>query len=247
MKRVIVTGPVESASEYAAAARAAGWSAIEYPLVRVVAHRHDVSDIVKREFQWICITSSNALAYLADLQRCSPPLRNVPCAVVGERSAERTRALGLRTVLVASSSEDLAIEIAALTPAGALALWPRGHLSDELAERLRAGGIDVVDPVVYATLPLELDAEAPEASAVFFASPSAVRIWHEHERAPASRGERHAERRRIAIAIGRTTLDALMSEAEMSFSDAVALPEPTPAAFEIVLQHLDERDDESRG
>jgi uroporphyrinogen-III synthase len=127
MKRVIVTGPVESASEYADAARAAGWSAIEYPLVRVVPHRHDVSDIVKREFQWICITSSHALAYLADLQRCSPPLCDVPCAVVGERSAERTRALGLRTVLVASSSEDLAIEIAALTPAGALALctlWP---------------------------------------------------------------------------------------------------------------------------
>ena len=239
MKRVVVTGPIESAAEYADAARAVGWEAVEYPLARIVPHRHDVSDVLKSKFQWLCVTSSNALAFVDDLRRAWPPLSDVPCAVVGERSAERTRALGLRTVLVASGSEELATEIAALTPPGALALWPRGNLSDELAERLRSSGIVVVDPVVYATEPLESVDKAPPADALFFASPSGVRAWHDRELARAVDAEPTRELACIAIAIGRTTLDALMAETEILFEHSVALPEPTPAAFALILQHLD--------
>jgi uroporphyrinogen-III synthase len=239
MKRVIVTGPVESAGEYAEAARGAGWEAIEYPLVRIVPHRHDVSGIVSRRFEWLCVTSSNALWFVDELLRAWPPMHDIPCAVVGERSAERTRALGLRTVLVASDASALATEIEALTPRGALALWPRGNLSDELAQRLRASGLVVVDPVAYSSEPLERAERAPSADALFFASPSGVRAWHDRAPSRAAPADPSRAAPPVAIAIGRTTLDALMAETEILFEHSVALPEPTPAAFALILQHLD--------
>ena len=86
VKRVLVTGPLESSSEYADAARRAGWEAIEWPLLRIVPHRHCVAALLAQRFDWISITSSNALAFLGDLCRASSSVRSIPCAIVGERS-----------------------------------------------------------------------------------------------------------------------------------------------------------------
>jgi uroporphyrinogen-III synthase len=241
MKRVLLTGPLESLAEYSAAARGAGWEPIEWPLLRIVQHRHDVSALLARRFDRVCVTSSNALVFLSDLCRATDSLRDAPCAVVGERSSARAREIGLRVDLTSSSASELASDLARVARAGERVLWPRGHLSDELARELRALGFIVVDPVVYASEPLEHGPSPPRTEAVLFASPSGVRAWHERERARAGAESttRELPRAAIAVAIGGTTLDALMSETELSFFDTILLPEPTPEAFGLVLFHLD--------
>jgi uroporphyrinogen-III synthase len=268
MKRVLVTGPLEGLSEYADAARRAGWEAIEQPLLRIVRHRHDVSPIFAQRFDWICVTSSNALWFLDELCRARSGFGTTPCAIVGERSSARARELGLEVELTAENASALGDELARVARSGAHVLWPRGHLTDELARELRRRGFVVTDPVVYATEPLDPHHRPPPAEAILFASPSSVRAWHAnvstwnenerssrasagHDRAteghhrPSTAHEEACTPRdsratpRIAIAIGRTTLDALMSETDIVFFDTISLPEPTPEAFGFTLQHLD--------
>jgi uroporphyrinogen-III synthase len=108
-------------------------------------------------------------------------------------------------------------------------LCPRGDRSEDLARSLRDEGFVVESPLAYETRSLERDGPAPESTAVFFASPSAVRLWHAG----------HETARRIGIAIGRTTFEALLAETPASFFDTISLPEPTPEAFATVLGHLD--------
>jgi uroporphyrinogen-III synthase len=179
MKRVILTGPLESLTEYAAAARAAGWEPIEWPLLRIVSHRHEVTAIRAQRFDWICITSSSALDFLVELSAAADDLRAARCAVVGERSSSRAREAGLRVDLTSTSAADLGSELARIARAGDRVLWPRGHLTNELARDLRSRGFLVLDPVVYATDPIAHAHRPPAAEAVLFASPSGVRAWHE--------------------------------------------------------------------
>jgi uroporphyrinogen-III synthase len=261
MKRVLVTGPLDSLSDYCAAARAAGWEAVEMPLQRVVPHRHDVSEILHQRFDWIAVTSSNALSALSELCRASSALRQTPCAIVGARSSARGRELGLSVALTSADASALGRELARLARPGARVLWPRGHLSDQLARDLREHGLVVVDPVVYSTQPLAAPRREAErsgdpardrtvdrtddrhlmlsaADAIFFASPSAVRAWHANAHATTDRGSTPIALPRVAIAIGATTFEALMSERDIACYDTISLPEPTPEAFGFVLAHL---------
>ena len=243
--RILVTGPIESLSEYAAAARSAGWKAIELPLLRIEPHALDPTRMTGSRFDWICITSSNALAFLEEALRASMHLRDVRCAVVGERSAARIEALGLPLAFdPATDAASLGDRVLAAAKKGERVFWPRGSVSDDLALRLRAGGLEVVDPVAYTTHAIERANPPPQTEAVFFASPSAVHAWcarsatANSSRTPESE-QASQPRVRTAIAIGRTTFDALVSETEDLFFDTISLPEPTPRALEQVLAHLD--------
>jgi uroporphyrinogen-III synthase len=230
--RVLITGPVDGAEDYARAAHNAGWVPIELPMLAIEPKRVDVARIARDRYDWLCVTSSNALAFLADAAREAPEITGVPCAVVGPRSADRVRALGYTIGLEpANDALALAEALASIGPSGARILWPRGSVSAELARRLRELDFDVTDPVVYTTRELASRASAPETEAVFFASPSAVRAWFSAKSASPSA--------RTAIAIGRSTFDALLAETEPAFFDTISLPEPTPEAFGLVLQHLD--------
>jgi uroporphyrinogen-III synthase len=231
MKRVLVTGPVDRLAEYAASARAAGWEAVETPLLRIEARRFQSSDLAHARYDWICITSASALPWLEAAIDARPDLRASPVAAVGERTAERVRALGLALGSPpALDAEALAAGLAARARPGARVLWPRGSVSSDLASALRAARVDVDDPIAYETRALERSDPFPPSAAIFFASPSAVRAWH----------ERDAESDpRLAIAIGRTTFDALLHETQARFFDTISLPQPTPEAFAAVLAHLD--------
>ncbi len=231
--RVLITGPIEGAGDYARAAQQAGWVPIELPVLAVEATRVDVSGIARARYDWICVTSSNALAFLADAAHEVPEITGVPCAVVGSRSAERVIALGFALGMpAASDAAALADALATLMTHDSRVLWPRGSISDELARRLRELGFDVSAPVVYTTRELASRARAPRTEAVFFASPSAVRAWFSGAASDSSGA-------RTAIAIGRATFDALHAETDATFFDTISLPEPTPEAFALVLQHLD--------
>lgn len=233
MKRVLVTGPAERIEEYAHAASQAGWDAVEHPLLAIEPRSFERSEIGEARFDWICVTSSSAIPYLDALFEALPSLRATPCAVVGERTAERLRESGIDVGIGPSrDARALAEALRPLAPSGARVLWPKGDRSDDLARELRKAGFTVCEPIAYASravLSGTPDAPPP-AEAVFFASPSAVRVWHETDGV----GER-----RIAIAIGATTFHALLEETEPRFFDTISLPQPTPEALGFVLAHLE--------
>jgi len=242
MKRVLVTGPVGRLADYAMAARSAGWEAIEAPLLCVQARDFRPDELERAPYDWICITSANALPWLAAATGEVASLRTTPCAVVGERTAERVRALGLSIGLPAApDAASLASVLGSPGRAPARVLWPRGNLSEELAQRLRERGLDVEDPVAYETRELERMEELPSSSAIFFASASAVRAWHARNDEAGERGAPGGQdpRLAIAIAIGRATLEALLLETRARFFSTITLPQPTPEALGAILAHLD--------
>jgi len=233
MKRVLVTGPVERLGEYVRAASQAGWDAIVHPLLGIEPSDFDRSQITGDRFDWICVTSSSALPYLDSALETLPSLRSTPCAVVGERTAERLRGLGFRVDLgPVTDAATLAEALKTRARNGGPVLWPRGSRTDDLAQVLRRAGFDVCAPIAYASRVLgsESSAAPPPADAVFFASPSAVRVWHDLDGV----GDR-----RIAIAIGATTFQALLQETPPRFFDTISLPQAAPEALGFVLAHLE--------
>ena len=230
MRSVLVTGPTGHIEEYAEAARRAGWEAHALPLLRIEPRSFARADLSRDRFDWICIASGSSLAWLEGAFSLLPSLRAAACAVVGRRTAEGVSRLGFSVGIgPCADAAELHSALRSRAARGASVLCPHGDRSEELARSLRQDGFEVESPLAYETRPLEREGSAPESTAVFFASPSAVRSWHA--------GKETA--RRIAIAIGRTTFDALHEETSASFFDTISLPEPTPEAFAVVLQHLD--------
>lgn len=233
-RRVLVTGPVESLSDYSQAARAAGWEPVELSLLEVELLAVDAQRACTGAFDAIAITSGNVLPFLADAVRALPALARVPASVVGARTVERARAIGLAVDgTAASDADELARALVADLARGARVLWPHGDQSDELARVVSAHGIHVEAPLVYRVRPAR-GGEPPSADAVFFASPSAIRAW-------LARSTRASAAPPVAIAIGRTTHHALLAETALTFFDTISLPMPTPEAFAHVLGHLDPR------
>ena len=226
---VLVTGPVAGLEAWVAAAGEAGWRATSFPLVEISATDAGALDAGAPVPDWIAVTSANALPALAQSVLAHPELREVPLCCVGEASARRAAELGLPEARVpapgAQDAEGLAATLIAHAAPGARVLWPRGDRAALLGELLAAAGLIVDAPAVYRTVLVELDQEPPEADAVFFASPSAVRAWRAEERAAAP----------AAIAIGWTTYDVLDLVAHR-FSMVLPLATPSIASFQECLR-----------
>lgn len=231
--RLLVTGPVDGLSEYAQAARAAQWEAIEFPLLAIAPCDVDPATIDLARCDAIGVTSSNALTFVQRALPTQSRLRTLPTYLVGARTAERARALGLRVAgEPAHSAAELARTILALPERPRCVFWPHGNQSDEFGRSLRAAGLDVVDPTVYATVPHAHERALPVCDAVFFASPSAVREWTTRM-ASANCGAR------LAIAIGRTTFEALIAATDNAFRDILSLPQAESEALTFALTHVD--------
>ncbi|MDA1264106.1 MAG: uroporphyrinogen-III synthase, partial [Planctomycetota bacterium] len=158
-----------------------------------------------------------------------PALGDVPVCCVGEATAQRATALGLRESVIpppgAQDAAGLAATLIANVEPGTRVLWPRGDSARDFGARLEAAGLTVEDPIVYATRPVVLLEEPPDADAVFFASPSAVHAWNAEERSAGP----------AAIAIGWTTYEAL-DEVVHRFSMAIPLATPSPQSFTACLR-----------
>jgi uroporphyrinogen-III synthase len=233
MKRVLVTGPVERIADWSSAAQRAGWEPIEFPLLEIARCPVDISALFGSvaRFDWICVTSSNAIPFVEEALASRPELFDAALAVVGESSAGRLMEIGMApSIEPAASAAELFEALKTQVTAETTLLWPRGNLSDALARELRSVGCTVADPIVYETRALERRV-APKCDAVFFASPSAVRAWHE--------GVPSSHEPRLAIAIGPTTLDALYAETDARFDRLQSLSAATPDAFAHALAHLD--------
>jgi uroporphyrinogen-III synthase len=226
---VLVTGPVNGLDDYVAAAERAGWDAIAFPLLaidpRVPLEPPALPD-------WIAVTSSNALAWLESAARLVPALLQVPCAVVGERTAERARELHLAIALEpAPDAATLSAALRVHVPSGARILWPHGPRSEALGVELERAGWTVDAPLAYEHRGVAPAGPVPATDAVFFASPSAVRAFADLERA-VDAGERPT-----ALSIGPTTFDALL-ETAAGLSRTASLAAPTPDGLAEALRHL---------
>jgi len=226
---VLVTGPVAGLERWCAAAREVGWEALPFPLLEVVEVAGALDAPAGRAPDWIAVTSASAVAPLAQGVRKRKELAAARFVAVGQATAEEMVAAGLPDPLLplpgAQDARGLAETLASQARPGERVLWPRGDRARDLAEHLRRAGLEVDDPIVYRTLPVELAGEPPRTDAVFFASPSAVAVWD-----PPARAFRPA-----AIAIGWTTYEALVPF-QGSFSIVLPLVTPSLHAFQDCLR-----------
>jgi uroporphyrinogen-III synthase len=226
VRRVLVTGPVGRGAEYAAAAVAAGWTVDVRELIRVEERRFD-AQALPDWIDFVCVTSKHAAPALRAIL---PRHRSVPAGVVGEGTAESVRELGFTIAHgPARTALELGEAIKRVMRAGAVVLWPRGSLSEDLATSLRAAGAVVEDPVVYETSRAPVTDPLPKADAVFLASPSGVEAYRDRTADSIRAG--------IAIAIGPTTATALRASG-LVFDTVVPLESPTPRAFGRCLSDL---------
>lgn len=200
LARIWITGPVKRLAAWCAAARAGGWEPIAEPLVEIEPQPF-AWPAGSMTFDWLCVTSANALPSLAPhLVR----LGAARVAVVGEATESALRSLvgGLPLEFAVGPCRDTKHLFTLWTPllgAAQRVLWPRSDLAIDVAVALRGLGHTVAAPIAYANHP-RLELVPPECDAVFFASPSAVHAYAANRARP---------RTHLAFAIGSTTAEAL--------------------------------------
>lgn len=232
-RRICLTGP---ASEQAAKRwmdavyTVPGWTPIHMPLVRIVGVGIRSADIPILP-GLIAVTSQNALPALKKLWDERMDVREAPHAAVGLATARAMRALGVDPIIVGDSDESgaaqLAERIVEATRQGQMVIWPRGDRANDLRERLVLAGRLVNDPIAYRTEDIEGTVLPGHLDSVFFASPSAVKVWVGTSGAP----------RVTAFAIGQTTQAEIAPE-YARFKTIVRLARPTPKALADALEAL---------
>lgn len=216
--KVLVTGAVRHAESLSKSLAEHGAEPIHMPTIGIAPVenaeplRSAIDDAVKGEFDWLVLTSGNAVSPLKELLGDRSVRARI--AVVGSRTAAALEAAGIASDLVAEGpgAETL---IAQLSEAGISGMKVLCLLSDKarpvLASGLRAAGADVHVTTTYRTLPvshvpdsIRTMVRAGEIGAITFASPSAVEGFSELIGAdlPALSGA-------AFVAIGPTTADAL--------------------------------------
>ncbi|HET6793231.1 MAG TPA: uroporphyrinogen-III synthase, partial [Acidimicrobiales bacterium] len=188
-RRVVVTRATGQAGRLSGLLRTAGATVVEVPAIALVdppdggAELRRVAGLLRSgpPWEWLAVTSVNAVDRLLDACNDSRDLAGVRVAAVGPGTAGALAQRGIAADLVPprSSGEDLAI---AMPPAhgGAKVLMVRAAEAEPALPRLLAeAGWDVEEVAAYRTVPAELSerqlAEVAGADAVTFASGSAIR------------------------------------------------------------------------
>jgi uroporphyrinogen-III synthase len=184
--RVAVTRPREHAGRTCRALRDAGFIAVQRSLLRIEVDSAAVADAVAdiQRYDWVVLTSAEAVRSLAGVQRGSGWPAGLKAACVGPATAKAAAAAGLNVALVPTSHDGVSLA-AAMTVTGmrgVRCLWPRAEAANPgLAIALRDAGADVTDVVAYRTIPhgpgaarLQRDLAAGDLDAVLLFSPSAV-------------------------------------------------------------------------
>ena len=228
--RVLVTGPIAELARWSDAARAQGWEPIVYPLLEVRYRIVHLALELERAPDWICVTSKHALRFLEEHRA---ELEAIPCAAVGAATARRLEASGFEVRLIGPrAAQDMVELLMARDDAPRHVLWPRGSISDELEQALRARDVEVCAPIVYETNERRDSGVLPRAEVVFFASPSAVRAYTRR----VAIGEPMSP---CAISIGPATARSLASPDTTTFERVIELGDPTPEDFGLCLVGLE--------
>ncbi len=194
-RRLVVTRASSQAQGLTEALILRGATVVELPVIDFAGPAegdHRLTEATERllegSYDWIVVTSQNALSHLlgAVSERVLP--ESVRWAVVGPGTAEGLRRAG-HTAEVVPESADADALAAAFPVAGAgqgvSVLYPRAEkVRSHLAADLRSKGWRVDDVVAYRTVAAMPSAEATAASrgadAIIFTSPSTVERSVEH-------------------------------------------------------------------
>ncbi len=191
-KRIVITRAVEQSESIVKALRENGAIPVLLPMV-AFGPPDDPSEFDEslrslRQFDWVFLTSQNALRAMQD--RCvvidlslSDAIKGVKVAAVGPATADAAQNEGLEVAYVAKKHQGVALaEELSATVKGKKVLLPRSDRANhDLVEALEGYGAEVTEVVAYRTLrPTEeenkkhLDEMEKGADAILFFSPSAV-------------------------------------------------------------------------
>ncbi|MGC4105516.1 MAG: hydroxymethylbilane synthase [Thermomicrobiales bacterium] len=239
---VVVTASPDVADGQAAALRAVGAEPLVLPTVRIEpaadieALDGAVASLLEGAFDWVMLTSANAVPVLAD--RVGGVAMPVKVAAVGARTADALSNAGIGVDLVpdVGSADGMLAALADAPMAGSRVLLLLSDIArPTLAEGLRAMGADVTIATAYRTLPVTRVGpdtlerlQSGDPAAVFLSSPSAVEALDAMLGADIT-----LLTAAFGIAIGETTA-AAMREAGMPVH-AVATT-PTPAGMIAALE-----------
>lgn len=186
-RRVVVTRFEMADGPLSTALRRAGAEPLLVPLIGIDPAVDGGSDtaFTVREFDWIAFTSANGVrmfwARLGTAERMAFRTHQ-GIAAVGPATARAVAAVGATSTLTAPEfiAESLADALGDVT--GKRILWPRAAgARSVLSERLRDGGAEVIERILYDTVALpvadEVRESVLEADAITFTSPSAVRAF----------------------------------------------------------------------
>lgn len=185
--RIVVTRAESDDGPLSAALRRAGAKPIVVPLVGIdpVDHDETRAPIAIPDFDWLVFTSGNGVRMFAaqlDTGALSAFRAHRRIASVGPATARAVAECGANSALIAPEfiAESLANALGDV--AGKRILWPRAAgARSVLADTLRSRGADVVERILYETIPLpvadEMRDEVLTADVVTFTSPSSVRAF----------------------------------------------------------------------
>lgn len=161
-RTVLVTRAPEQAGDLIRMLQEAGAEAVALPTVAffppVDPRPLDKAIAEIGRYAWVVFTSSNAVH--AFFERVPEPvaerLAGVRIAAVGPKTAEALAQWGLEAGLVAAkgNAASLSDGLSRVCRPGERVLYPRAErVSDDLAGKLQARGIQVEDPIAYRTVP----------------------------------------------------------------------------------------------
>ena len=225
LRRILLLRRPTSPDPYEAAFEAAGFAAESVPVLDFeFVHRDQLTAHVARPERYggLLVTSPRGADALRGLDLTG--WRDKPAFVVGPRTAEHVRALGLAPVAEeAGHAVALAARIEADPPEKQLLFLCSDRRRDVLPDRLRAAGIAFDECVVYRTLgdasALEAHLAAPPDWVAFF-SPSGVEAALELDGI--------SWNSLSAAAIGATTAEALRAA---GIAPVAVAASPTPEAL----------------
>lgn len=228
-RNILITRASEQTESLVRELEARGAKAVLSPMV-AFHPPHDFAPLDKalrelRSFDWLLLTSANAVRALVDRSQSleldvMKSFAALRIAAVGPVTAEAARKAGWHVSHVAAKHQGVAIaEEFSAELARKRILLPRSNLaSAELPDALRRLGAQVTEVVAYRTFAGEPEGEGQSAffsghlEAVLFFSPSAVRNflnWDAGKGGPVLRSISDSSRRTAVVAIGPVTAVAL--------------------------------------
>ncbi|WP_454916139.1 uroporphyrinogen-III synthase [Xanthobacter sediminis] len=158
----LITRPEPAATQTAERLRQLGHEATVDPMLRIAP---TTTPLPEGPFDAVAFTSINGVkAFGAHPE--GPSLFHLPAFAVGTRTAKAARAAGFAHVTdCAGDADALAGRLAAALPKGARVLNPAGEdRAADLAELLKAPGLDLVLTIIYAAEPADALSEAARAA-----------------------------------------------------------------------------------
>jgi uroporphyrinogen III methyltransferase / synthase len=195
-RRVVVTRARRQASGLADRLRRAGAEVVLVPTIEIVAAGDGGAALAAaaarvREFDWVVLTSANAVENLFAYLHDARALGDTKVAAVGRATADALTARGVVTDLVPERAVGEALVAALPQPRpGGRVLVPQGALArDTVAEGLAAAGWAVEVVEAYRTVPATPSADvlaaAAKGDAIAFTSGSTVESYLDAAGSPA--------------------------------------------------------------